>query len=128
MARADVEATLLRRTYWDSIHERVGRGEAEPLCDSPRERKDNVDWLLLMTPRAHERFGDGLGVDLLRQRVHLADFGRTLGQSIRHTVRVLGECSAATDAPLVRALEQLWYTQHPRGFLRRRGRLPSRPA
>lgn len=46
-------------------------------------------------------------VDLLRQQVHLADFGQTLGQSIRHTVRVLGECSAAADAPLVRALEQL---------------------
>ena len=91
MARAaDVEATL-RRAYWDSL----------------RELKDNIDRLLLMAPRARERFGDGLDVDLLRQQVHLADFGQTLGQSIRHTVRVLGECSAAADAPLVRALEQL---------------------
>jgi len=106
MARADVEATL-RRAYWDSMLERVGRGEVEPLWDSLRELRDNVDRLLFMAPRARERFGDGLDVDLLRQQVHLADFGQTLGQSIRHTVRVLGECSAAADAPLVRALEQL---------------------
>ena len=93
------------------LQEKPGR-EARPRHGHQRTYTAPTDRSTLASHRAtlaatRNAGSSDVDVDLLRQQVHLADFGQTLGQSIRHTVRVLGECSAAADAPLVRALEQL---------------------